>query len=140
MSYIEIVVQFIWSQIFVINWDTFKRYWLMQNDFFTLKALSWNLGTLCVLFYRIRKTVCFFLKSDLIPKLHLLKPMALLSIMLIIMVVILMGDKPFCKRIYGEVILNTRTNYQRMPRWERSLINDKSILQHSEHCKSSLAH
>ena len=31
--------------------------------------------------------------------------------------------------IYGEVILNGRTNVQIMPRWGRSFINDKCIFQ-----------
>ena len=44
----------------------------MQNAFSTLKMLSWNLGTLCVLFYRIRKIV-FLSKPKLIPKITLIK-------------------------------------------------------------------
>ena len=84
ISYIEIVVHFVSSQS-----DTFKRYWLMQDSFSTLKVLSWNLATLCVSFYRIRKVVGFLLKPNLIPKLHLLKPNALLSIMVTIIVVIM---------------------------------------------------
>ena len=33
------------------------------------------------------------------------------------------------KKNYGEVVLNWRTNYQIMPRFGRSFINDKSIFQ-----------
>ena len=44
----------------------------------------------------------------------------------------------FLGQIYGKVILNGRINDQIMSRWRRSFINDKCILQQSEHCKSSL--
>ena len=30
-----------------------------------------------------------------------------------------------CKKNYGEVVLNWRTNYQIMPRFGRSFVNDK---------------
>ena len=42
----------------------------------------------------------------------------------------------FGHRIYGEVILNWRTNDQIMPRWQRSFINEKCIFQYPGHCKS----
>ena len=38
------------------------------------------------------------------------------------------GETNFFGQIYGEVILNGRTNDQIMPRW-RSFINDKCIFQ-----------
>ena len=67
----------------------------MQNVFSFLKVLKLsatrklqNSGTVCVLFQRIRKIVCFFfLKPDLISKLHLLKRNPLLSVRVTIMVV-----------------------------------------------------
>ena len=34
-----------------------------------------------------------------------------------------------CKKKYGEVVLNWRTNDQVMPRFERSFINGKCIFQ-----------
>ena len=48
------------------------------------------------------------------------------------------GANFFGQNIYGEVVLNGRTNNHIMPRWERSSINDKCVFQESEHCKSSL--
>ena len=41
--------------------------------FSTLKGLSWNLGTLCVSFYRIRKIGSFFLKARSNSKITLIK-------------------------------------------------------------------
>ena len=35
----------------------------------------------------------------------------------------------FVKKFFGEVALNGRTNDQIIPRWGRSFINDKCILQ-----------
>ena len=45
----------------------------MENVFATLKVLSWNLGTLCVSFYRIRKIVGFFLEARSNSKFTLIK-------------------------------------------------------------------
>ena len=40
------------------------------------------------------------------------------------------GTKAFlCKKKYVEVVLNWRTNYQIIPRFGRSFINDKCIFQ-----------
>ena len=40
------------------------------------------------------------------------------------------GTKTFlCKNFFGKVVLNWRTNYQIMPRFGRSFINDKCIFQ-----------
>ena len=39
------------------------------------------------------------------------------------------GQNLFYVKKHGEVILNWRTNYQIMPRFERSFINDKCIFQ-----------
>ena len=63
----------IWAKSLFINWDTFKRYWLTQNTFSTLKMLSWNLGTLWVSFYRIRERVGFFLESRSNSQITLIK-------------------------------------------------------------------
>ena len=59
----------------------------MQNAFSTLSLLSWNLGTLCVLFYIVNK-ISLCLKSVLIPKLQFLKPKALLSIIVVTKVIV----------------------------------------------------
>ena len=63
---------------------TFKRCWLMQNESFTIKVLSWNLGSVTYVFHftELEKLYFFFLTPDLIPQLHLLKQNALLSTML----------------------------------------------------------
>ena len=45
----------------------------MQNTFSTLKVLSSDLGTLCVLFYRIRRIVGFFLEARSNSKFTLIK-------------------------------------------------------------------
>ena len=44
---------------------TFKRYWLMQNEFFTIKVLSWNLGSVTYVFHftELEKLFFFFLNA-----------------------------------------------------------------------------
>ena len=60
--------------------------------FLTLKVLNWNLPNVFH-FTELEKFVVFFLKLDLIIKLHVLKPNALLCIMVTIMVTMVFVDK-----------------------------------------------
>ena len=53
---------------------------IMQNASFTLKVLNWNLLNMFHI-TEFEKFWIFFLKSVLIPKLHLLKPNTLLATM-----------------------------------------------------------
>ena len=54
----------------------------MQNAFSTLKILSWNLGTLCVSFYRIRKIVGFFFEARCNFKIKLIKTKCIVMVLL----------------------------------------------------------
>ena len=59
---------------------------MKQNAFSTFKVMNWNLPNVFY-FTELEKLQVFFLKPDLIPKLHLLKLYALLSTMVTIMVI-----------------------------------------------------
>ena len=64
----------------------------MQNDFSALKVVNWNLSNVFH-FTELEKLWVFFLNLDLIIKLQVLKPNALLDIMVTIMVTMVILDK-----------------------------------------------
>ena len=68
-----------------LTWDTFVKDTGHAKCFFDHYGVELKF-TECVSFYRLKKIVSFFLKLDLILKLHVLKPNALFCIIVTIMV------------------------------------------------------